>query len=83
MTVAYRVTRTFIENGQVSYYDVTWEAIRQARDQSLKETDWWALKDHTLTAARREYRQFLRDLPNNHETANAASDAWTAYEIPE
>jgi len=83
MTVANRVTRTFIENGQVSYYDVTWEAIREARDQSLKETDWWALKDLTLTAKRREYRQFLRDMPANYETANEAADAWSEYDIPE
>lgn len=63
--------------------DVTWEEIRQLRDQKLADTDWWAGKDVTLTSARKEYRIFLRDLPQNFESANDAADAWAAYVIPE
>ena len=39
--------------------------------------------DVTLTSARKEYRIFLRDLPQNYESANDAADAWAAYVIPE
>jgi len=30
-----------------------------------------------------DYRQFLRDLPQNYDTANEAADAWAEYEKPE
>ena len=49
----------------------------------LKDTDWWALKDLTMSQAKKDYRKFLRDMPANYETANEAADAWAAYEIPE
>ena len=67
----------------VAYQDVTWEHLRQMRDEELKDTDWWALKDLTLSASRKAYRAFLRDMPNTYSTANEAADAWAAYEIPE
>ena len=66
-----------------TYRDVTWEEIRKLRSEALQRTDWWALKDLTLTAARKAYRAFLRDMPQNFEAANDAADAWEAYEIPE
>ncbi len=64
-------------------HDVTWNQVRRARDAALEDTDWWAGKDVTLTAARKEYRIFLRDLPQNYESANEAADAWAAYNVPE
>lgn len=67
----------------VTYEDVTWQELRENRDKELKETDWWALKDLTLSAARKAYRAFLRDMPSTYSTANEAADAWSAYEIPE
>ena len=65
------------------YYEMTWDQIRKARNRELQKTDWWALKDLTLSTARKAYRKFLRDLPSNYSTANEAADAWAAYEIPE
>jgi len=62
-----------IEEGE---YDVSWQALREKRDQALAASDWRALKDVTLTAAWKEYRQALRDLPQEYETANDAADAW-------
>lgn len=38
-------------------------SIRTQRDELLKDTDWWALSDHTMTAQQAAYRQALRDLP--------------------
>ena len=84
MSVANRLTRLSIDQeGTVTYFDVTWEMIRFARDESLKATDWWAMSDRTMTDAQKNYRTFLRDMPSNYSTANEAADAWSAYDIPE
>jgi len=61
--------------------DVTWEEIREMRDQELNDTDWRALKDVVLPNAWKEYRQALRDLPQDHANANSAADAFP--EAPE
>ena len=70
-------------DGVTTKFDVTWEDIRHGRDLELKRTDFWALKDMTMSQAKKDYRKFLRDMPSTYATANDASDAWTAYEIPE
>ena len=36
--------------------------IRNKRDQLLKETDWMALSDNTMTPEWASYRQALRDI---------------------
>ncbi|MBO69183.1 MAG: hypothetical protein CL398_12875 [Acidiferrobacteraceae bacterium] len=61
--------------------DVDWEEVRRQRDQALSDSDWWALKDLTMSQAKKDYRQALRDLPQVHEHANDAIDNWP--EIPE
>ena len=40
-----------------------WVEIREIRNQILKETDWRAMSDRTLTDAWRDYRQQLRQIP--------------------
>jgi len=62
-----------IEEGQ---RDVTWKEIRETRDYYLKETDWRAVKDRTMSQAWKDYRTALRDLPQNFESANDAADNW-------
>ena len=39
--------------------------LRAQRNLKLKETDWWAVADRTMTDAEKAYRQALRDLPAN------------------
>lgn len=39
------------------------QAKREYRDTLLKETDWWAVGDRTMTQAEIDYRQALRDVP--------------------
>jgi hypothetical protein len=39
--------------------------FRDERDRLLKETDWWAVGDRTMTTAQKNYRTTLRDLPEN------------------
>ena len=57
-------------------YDVTWQQVRKERDQALADSDWRALKDRTMSQAWKDYRIALRDLPQNHEDAGDACDAW-------
>ena len=62
-------------NKTVTYREVTWEEIRHNRDVELAQSDWRALKDVTLSAAWRDYRQALRDL-GGFDSANEAADNW-------
>lgn len=71
-TIHYDVDR----NKTVTYRDVTWDDIRQARDAELALTDWRAVKDRTMSQAWKDHRQALRDLPQNHSEANDAADNW-------
>ena len=61
-------------------YDVDWHTVRKERDNLLKQSDWRAGKDVTLSTAWREYRQALRDI-TEHPDANTACDNWP--EAPE
>ena len=62
-----------IESGT---YDVSWEDVRSTRDQALADSDWRAVKDRTMSQAWKDYRQALRDLPQDHASANDAADNW-------
>lgn len=72
-------------DGEVTNLEIemTWSELRRLRDAALTETDWWAVKDLTMSQAKKDYRIFLRDLPQNYELANDAADAWDLYDIPE
>ena len=56
--------------------DVDWIQVRAARDQALEDSDWRALKDVVLPTAWKEYRQALRDLPQDHAESNDAADSF-------
>ena len=56
--------------------DVDWDQIRSVRNSALRESDWRAVKDRVLPTAWKEYRQTLRDLPQDHDEANDAADNW-------
>jgi len=60
----------------VTYRDVEWSEIRHHRNNLLKQSDWRGLKDVVLPNAWKEYRQALRDLPQEHDEANDAADNW-------
>ena len=66
-----------------SMREVEWYEVRAARDQALAESDWRAVKDRVLPNRWKDFRTFLRDLPQNFDSANDAADAWAAYDIPE
>jgi len=67
------------QNGELissGEYDIDWDKLRQIRDAALEDSDWRALKDVVLSTAWKEYRQALRDLPQDHAEANDAADNW-------
>ena len=71
--------------------NITWSKLRDERDGELDRTDWRFMSDQTPSQEWIDYRQFLRDLPQNYfdeydevsQGANAAADAWNEYNIPE
>lgn len=78
-------TITYHEDGESNTVDagVDWEMIRRERNGELKDTDWWAVKDLTMSQAKKDYRTFLRNLPQTYATPEEAQAAWLAYEVPE
>ena len=56
--------------------ETDWDAVRKHRNQALKDSDWRAGKDVVLSTAWREFRQALRDLPQNFDSADLAADNW-------
>jgi len=74
-----------------SKVNVTWEYVRFERDNELTSTDWRFMSDQSPSQEWIDYRQFLRDLPQNYydesdevsQGANAAADAWEEYVKPE
>ena len=75
-----QVEKSVLPSGEIGY---SWVNIRFARDAELAATDFWALKDLVMSQAKKDYRIFLRDLPENFEDPNDAVAAWDAYKIPE
>ena len=42
--------------------------LRERRSHLLKETDWWAGSDHTMTTEQTTYRQALRDITDTYSS---------------
>ena len=63
--------------------NISWETIKLERKQELDNSDWRFMSDQTPSQEWIDYRQFLRDLPQNFTDSNSAADAWNEYEIPE
>ena len=79
--------REIIYNGEEIeseiFRDVNWDEIRSKRGKELSRTDRRFMSDQTPSQEWIDYRVFLRDLPQNYDTANDAADAWNEYEMPE
>jgi len=67
------------------YIDVDWRTFRKHRNKELSRSDWRFMSDQTPSQEWIDYRQFLRDLPENYpgDLANDACDALEAYTKPE
>ena len=54
--------------------------LREERNNKLRNTDWYALQDVTLSPEMRNYRQDLRDLPAGLTTeAEVNSVVWPVH----
>ena len=53
---------------------ITWADIRSERDSLLAATDWCAVSDRAMSADETNYRQALRDVPQNF--ASPADVVW-------
>lgn len=62
--------------------NVDWPSIKNMRKHVLSECDYMFLSDQSPSQEWIDYRQFLRDLPQNFTEANDAADAWNEYNIP-
>jgi len=74
-----RIQLTAEEEAQLDADQVIWEAgafdreiadLRSTRNNRISLTDWHGLSDVTMSAAMRQYRQELRDLPAGLTTAD-------------
>jgi len=50
--------------------DQKWAKIRSKRDELLRECDWWASSDVTMSDAQTAYRKLLRDVPTQSDVDN-------------
>ncbi len=50
--------------------------LRHERDRLLRNTDWWASTDLTMTQAQKDYRQALRDITKHANWPNLTADDW-------
>jgi hypothetical protein len=65
-----RLPKTIATLNRPSYYPTTWEGVRILRDKLLAECDWTQVADAPVDQqAWAEYRQLLRDLPQQFESA--------------
>ncbi len=57
--------------------EVTWDSIREKRDQIIRDTDWTMTPDASVDQAQwAAYRQILRDLPQTFAKTGPESVVW-------
>lgn len=77
------VNKSVLPSGEIGY---SWTNIRYARDNDLKSTDLWYLKDRwdnlstTAKGQLNTYRQLLRDLPQTYSDPDEAVENWPERE---
>jgi hypothetical protein len=62
----------YIDNVYQGKHEVNWQYVRQNRDAILTQSDWRFMSDQTPSQEWIDYRQFLRDLPQQFTEANDA-----------
>ena len=62
------------DGGEPVEFDVDWNHVRSVRNDELEKSDWRAVSDRTMSQDWIDYRQALRDLPQDYESANDAAD---------
>lgn len=57
-----------VPDGIPSEAEFNLQALRRARDEKLKDTDWMAVSDRVMSPDQLAYRQALRDITKNYST---------------
>jgi len=86
MSMLDRSIQSFDSKGNLvseSFRNVEWDEVRKERNRLLSISDWRFMSDQTPSQNWVDFRVFLRDLPQNYESANDAADALNEYDIPE
>jgi len=63
-----------VETGETATATSAINILRSTRDRLLRETDYYALSDVTMSEDMKTYRQTLRDLPAS--TSDPANPTW-------
>lgn len=63
-----------IERENQRQLELPMKLLREHRNQLLSETDWWAVTDRIMTQVEIDYRQALRDLPENSNPVLDSND---------
>ena len=80
-----QVALTSEEIAELEARDVEWNNgakdramvnLRMKRNDLLKETDYYALSDVTMSSAMTTYRQALRDITNTYQSVDDEGFAW-------
>lgn len=61
-----------VPDGIPSEAEFNLQALRRARDEKLKDTDWMAMSDRVMSPNQLAYRQALRDITKNYSTVTDA-----------
>ena len=69
-----RVVVHSADGSSASMRDVGWDEVRAHRNAALGASDWRAVEDRVLPNTWKDYRQTLRDIPQDYDTANEAAD---------
>jgi hypothetical protein len=62
------------EQAKLDTFNVSLNLLREKRNQLLKDTDYLALSDNTITEEIKVYRQALRDITEGLTTAEQANN---------
>ena len=71
-----KITRSFTQQEKDNIADAQpttdekWANIRITRDSLLRDCDWWASSDLTMSDAQKAYRKALRDVPTQSDVDN-------------
>lgn len=92
IVTGYNEHRDAIFSNDTSDFGITWAQVqtkatelenaeplsllRESRNMKLKQTDWWASSDLTMTAEQTAYRQALRDITDTYSSMDDEGFSW-------
>jgi hypothetical protein len=68
------------EQAKLETFNVSLNLLREKRNQLLKDTDYLALSDNTITESMKLYRQALRDITEGLDTISKVEEIFVKVE---